>query len=886
MRYFKFSISLGLVIFYFSSLLSQQFPESQPTKMTINKGSEIETTPCIGTIRATEIESNWGITVQKLTVNHHATAISVDSFQLLKTKAAEKRNIKNNNKQTSTSQRNSIDPPLVYRNFRGNKRENNVPMDNSMAISKNGFIVSAINSNVIFTQPDGSVTYEKSLYDFFTLLTLGTRMYDPRVIYDQEMNRFILLCLHGSDYATSYLCIAASKTEDPNGEWNYYKIKGNPLGDQVWFDYPNIGLTKNDYYIAGLERNSNSDWQYSILFQIDKSALFNGEPLKYKYYSEIFDADGNKSFNLVPAISAWNDLPSPGMYMVSNNANGGNTYNLYQTDSALNDSTKLISTQLLGLKTELAPNARQPNSNQVLNTFDSRIWSASFLNNVVHFGGHANTENGDVGIFYGRYNVVDNRVDVTMLTEPNKDYAFPSFSSFGTSEGEPSILMHYLSSGPNNFASQEVRVCQGIDGDFEWSAPSMLKEGTSVINVLQDNEERWGDYTTVQRRFFNDSPEVWAVGCFGEAGSYGTWLGQMVNIQEGDDIHHLDFVAEKTYLQQDAATAFKVLTLDTSYQVTWFFENGNPETSTAKNPKVSWEQIGAYQVEAQVTSNGHEVIVQKQAYIHVAEPVVKPTADFTFSADTIYVGESVKFFNQSSSNAVNFKWNFQSGTPASSQEKNPEVSYQKAGSFLVSLTASNIAGTNTKIVSKAITVLPHIAPTVDFTSDKNEIKTGESVQFTSITKGGINNYAWEFEGGTPASSTEASPIIVYNSEGIFSVKLVGSNEIGADSLVKSGYIIVGPNQVKDDNENVKFTLIPNPVTNGYAQLLIHHKTKNKVRLDLINSSGAHLVTLYDDILGVGEYKISFNADQLLPGTYFISYSENRNVKKNIQFIKI
>ena len=88
-----------------------------------------------------------------------------------------------------------------------------------------------------------------------------------------------------------------------------------------------------------------------------------------------------------------------------------------------------------------------------------------------------------------------------MLTEPNKDYAFPSFSSFGTSEGEPSILMHYLSSGLTTLQSQEVRVCQGIDGDFEWSAPSMLKEGTSVINVLQDNEERWGDYTTVQRRF-------------------------------------------------------------------------------------------------------------------------------------------------------------------------------------------------------------------------------------------------------------------------------------------------------------------------------------------------------------------------------------------------
>ncbi|MEZ4911405.1 MAG: PKD domain-containing protein [Saprospiraceae bacterium] len=872
MHYLKVFASSLLLILFFSTINAQVKFSVKNEAGKISKGSKIQSVKCSGTVKATDIKSDWGISFQKMQSNYHATTVPADVFIGMKNMAAARRQnpVRNINSSIKTNGRKLTEAPSVFRSFRGNVRDNSVPMDNTMAVSKNGFIVSAINSNIIFTQPDGKVTYQKSLYDFFTLLSLGTRMYDPRTIYDPVSNRFILMCLHGSDFASSYLCIAATKTEDPNGEWNYYKIKGNPLGDNFWFDYPNIGLSDEDFYLAGLMRDENSDWNYSILFQIEKASLYAGEDINYKFYSDIFDADGNKSFNLVPAISGWNTLTSGSMAMVSNNALGGDTYNLYYTDGKLSDTTKLYSVQVKGLQTSLAPNARQPNSDQVLNTFDSRIWSAMYVNGIVHFGGHANSENGDVGIFYGRYDVLTNKVDVTFLSEEGKDFAFPSFAPFGQNAEDSVVLVNYLSSGLSEFASQQVRTCSGTGSNFEWSPPSYIKKGNSVINVLQGNEERWGDYTTVGRRFFNGLPEVWTTGCFAEGSSYGTWLGQIVPSEDSLGNQFVDIIADKTTTQIDSSILFSILSKDSDYTVKWTFEDGMPSQSTSDNPVVHWSANGTYDVSASVTySDGTIRDVIKSKYIHISDPVLAPVANFSISADTIYVADSVQYYNASSDNAKVFKWNFIQGTPTSSIEENPIVKYNKAGSFLASLTVSNIAGNNTKIVPKAITVLNRSQPQTAFTADKTDIKIGESVQFTDQSQGGISNYQWFFEGGMPDASTEKSPQVQYQNDGSYSVKLITSNSVGVDSLVKDAYINVGVSAVKDDTAPLSIQIFPNPIHQGYVQLSMLNSQRGWVKVILINSIGQHLVALYDDFLGVGKYQLNFNADQLAAGVYYV-----------------
>ena len=245
------------------------FPPSKG-KVMVNKGSVLQEAPLMGLDSPLlHPDDFWDVTLYNLNSFQHVSSVSKEELVRLKSLADEKRNT-HSAIMSSASTRSFGEAPELGKNFRGNERDNSVPPDNSMAISRNGFIVSGINSNIVFMNASGVTSYKRPLPDFFSLLDLGTRMYDPRIIYDVEQNRFIVLCLNGSDAASTHLCLAFSKTEDPNGEWFYYKVDGNPDGDDNWFDYPNVAVSQKDLYVSGLMRNLAGDWQYSVMYQIDK----------------------------------------------------------------------------------------------------------------------------------------------------------------------------------------------------------------------------------------------------------------------------------------------------------------------------------------------------------------------------------------------------------------------------------------------------------------------------------------------------------------------------------------------------------------------------------------------------------------------------------------
>lgn len=78
----------------------------------------------------------------------------------------------------------------------------------------------------------------------------------------------------------------------------------------------------------------------------------------------------------------------------------------------------------------------------------------------------------------------------------------------------------------------------------------------------------------------------------------------------------------------------------------------------------------------------------------------------------------------------------------------------------------------------------------EFSSDKTEIGAGESVAFTDESTGGPTGWQWTFEDGTPASSTEQNPTVVYAEAGTFSVTLKITKEEVEDEVVKQDYITV------------------------------------------------------------------------------------------------
>ena len=83
-------------------------------------------------------------------------------------------------------------------------------------------------------------------------------------------------------------------------------------------------------------------------------------------------------------------------------------------------------------------------------------------------------------------------------------------------------------------------------------------------------------------------------------------------------------------------------------------------------------------------------------------------------------------------------------------------------------------------------------PVADFASDKTIVTAGESVNFTDISTGNPNSWSWTFEGGTPAGSTAANPVVAYNTPGKYDVTLVVRNPNGSDTKIKIDQITVNP----------------------------------------------------------------------------------------------
>ncbi|MGD2087599.1 MAG: M4 family metallopeptidase [Candidatus Aminicenantes bacterium] len=81
-----------------------------------------------------------------------------------------------------------------------------------------------------------------------------------------------------------------------------------------------------------------------------------------------------------------------------------------------------------------------------------------------------------------------------------------------------------------------------------------------------------------------------------------------------------------------------------------------------------------------------------------------PTAAFTGSPTTVTVGGSVSFTDQSTNNPTSWSWTFEGGTPSSSTSQNPTVTYNTVGTFDVTLTATNSAGSDVKLKTDYITV--------------------------------------------------------------------------------------------------------------------------------------------------------------------------------------
>ncbi len=117
------------------------------------------------------------------------------------------------------------------------------------------------------------------------------------------------------------------------------------------------------------------------------------------------------------------------------------------------------------------------------------------------------------------------------------------------------------------------------------------------------------------------------------------------------------------------------------------------------------------------------------------------------------------------------------------------------------------------------TLKPSFPPVADFTSDDTLIPVGEDVNFSDLTAGVPANWEWSFEGAGPDSSSDQNPdSIFYNQEGSFRVRLIVSNDLGTDTVIKESYITTSSTLLPDVDFMADGEVVCTEVTVSFTDL--------------------------------------------------------------------
>lgn len=87
-----------------------------------------------------------------------------------------------------------------------------------------------------------------------------------------------------------------------------------------------------------------------------------------------------------------------------------------------------------------------------------------------------------------------------------------------------------------------------------------------------------------------------------------------------------------------------------------------------------------------------------------------------------------------------------------------------------------------------------LPPIAHFSNDMyNVINANFDVDYTDLSQNYPTSWQWTFPGGTPATSTQQNPNVVYSTPGCYGATLIASNAAGSDTVTYECLVMVTPN---------------------------------------------------------------------------------------------
>ena len=197
----------------------------------------------------------------------------------------------------------------------------------------------------------------------------------------------------------------------------------------------------------------------------------------------------------------------------------------------------------------------------------------------------------------------------------------------------------------------------------------------------------------------------------------------------------------------------------------YYWDFGDGDTSSVQSPTHTFTSTGTFTISLIAISGICSDTISQNITINN-----QPLAAFSYSSPTC--SGSAVIFNNSSTSATTYHWNFGDGD--SSLVQTPTHIYSSSGSYTVTLIAS--AGNCTDTISQNITI--STTPISAF-SFAGPTCIGQTISFTNSSSS-ASIYHWNFGGGD--TSNIQAPNHIYTSNGIFTITLVAISGLCSDTI--------------------------------------------------------------------------------------------------------
>ncbi|MCW8926871.1 MAG: Ig-like domain-containing protein, partial [Xanthomonadales bacterium] len=697
-----------------------------------------------------------------------------------------------------------------------------IPPDNHAAAGPN-HLVNVVNTTISFHQKDGALDNRYGLETFFSALSPLTATFDPKVLYDQYEDRWVVITMEQTQVAygdaadTSRMFVAVSDDSDPNGTWYFAEFDTvvNAGGVDNWADYPGFGVDEEAVYIAanlfpfgGGSGNGSRVW---ILEKgVGTGGLYDSGGTLVVSELNPYAGGGIATTTQVSHMFGASPATGVGVFLVSySGINGGGTeyVQVVRLDDPLGSPSfvqQYISLGDIELLAGGLPDMPQTGSSELINSNDRRaldaVWRDGYLWMTTTIDPNSGPDSGQATAMWikidtsnlGSLTIADSG---TIGGEDIATGAYTTFPSIAVNANED-VVVGFSASAPSIYAGAYFAGRVASDPAGFMGSSVIVREGVDwYFRDFNSGRNRWGDYsgTAVDPAdgcfwVYNQWADTRSGSNNGGTGRWATTYAKTCNTPENLPpvaVDDADSVAE------DGAVDINVVGNDSDPEGDDFSvvsvsnpPNGsasvNPDDTIAYSPDPNYNGTDnfTYSIEDTFSGTDSATVTVTVSAVNDAPDAVDDSAtaketdpvdiDVLLNDDEVD-GESLSI------SAVT------QGTKGSVSNNTTYVTYQANGGLTLpttdtfTYTAWDGQPSSTDTATVTVTINPKAPPVSGFSFSISDLE----VTFTDTSTdsdGSIVNWAWDFDDTN--TSIQQNPVHTYGSYGSYDVTLTVTDDDG------------------------------------------------------------------------------------------------------------